>query len=118
MHHHGEISGRRLLRVTLINLAITITAFIGGIVTGSIALRIALRTANPLRPYGYKRAEILAAFLNSLFLLLISADLIYEAITRFYRPEPVNGEWMPIPSPDSSAIWSEPCFCISMPITA
>lgn len=115
MHHHGEISGRRLLWVTLINLVITIAEVIGGIVTGSIALlsdsahnlsdtisivlsyvalRIALRTATPRRSYGYKRAEILAAFLNSLFLLLISAYLIYEAIARFYRPEPIKGDWM------------------------
>jgi cobalt-zinc-cadmium efflux system protein len=58
------------------------------------ALRIARRTATPRRSYGYKRAEILAAFLNSLFLLLISAYLIYEAILRFYRPEHIDGEWM------------------------
>lgn len=101
--------------MTLINLSITIAEVIGGIVTGSIALlsdsahnlsdtisivlsyfalRIALRTATPRRSYGYKRAEILAAFLNSLFLLLISAYLIYEAIARFYRPEPIKGDWM------------------------
>jgi cobalt-zinc-cadmium efflux system protein len=115
MHHHGEISSQRLLWVTLINLLITVAEVIGGMVTGSMALlsdsahnlsdtvsivlsytalRIARRTATPRRSYGYKRAEILAAFLNSLFLLLISAYLIYEAILRFYRPEHIDGEWM------------------------
>lgn len=115
MHHHGEISARRLLWVTLINLLITVAEITGGLVTGSIALlsdaahnfsdtisivlsyvalRISTRTSTPRRSYGYQRAEILAAFLNSLLLLAISAYLIFEAIQRFYQPEAVHGHGM------------------------
>src|SRR5690606_2451264 len=44
--------------------------------------------------FGYKRAEILAAFINSVALIAISIYLIFEAVKRLLHPEPVDPKWM------------------------
>jgi cobalt-zinc-cadmium efflux system protein len=44
--------------------------------------------------FGYKRAEILAAFINSIALIVISVYLIFEAIERLLYPQPVDAKWM------------------------
>jgi cobalt-zinc-cadmium efflux system protein len=44
--------------------------------------------------FGYKRAEILAAFINSIALIAISVYLIFEAIERLLYPQPVDAKWM------------------------
>jgi cobalt-zinc-cadmium efflux system protein len=44
--------------------------------------------------YGYKRSQILAAFINSSVLLLISIFLIIEAIKRFNNPQEIKGALM------------------------
>ncbi len=41
--------------------------------------------------YGLARLEILAALVNSLFMLAIVAGIAYEAIDRYQHPRPVNG---------------------------
>ena len=43
---------------------------------------------------GLKRAEILAAVINSAVLVAISVYLIYEAVLRFQHPEPIQGVLM------------------------
>lgn len=54
------------------------------------ALRLAARTANARKTYGYHRAGILAALLNSATLVVIAIGILYEAYQRFHSPEPVN----------------------------
>ena len=58
------------------------------------ANRIARKPKDPKRSYGYKRAEILSAFINSSVLLSISIVLIYEAFKRLKAPESINGTLM------------------------
>lgn len=41
--------------------------------------------------YGLARLEILAALVNSLFMLAIVGGIAYEAIDRYQHPQPVNG---------------------------
>jgi cobalt-zinc-cadmium efflux system protein len=41
--------------------------------------------------YGYRRSSILAALLNSLFLLVALGAVAWEAVRRFWAPAPVNG---------------------------
>ena len=43
------------------------------------------------RTFGYRRAEVLAAVVNAVLLIVLSAGLGYEAITRLLHPEPVEG---------------------------
>ncbi|MDW7739040.1 MAG: cation diffusion facilitator family transporter [Bacillota bacterium] len=109
------MSGKKIFWVVLLNAAITVAEFIGGLLSGSLALmsdaahnlsdtvaialsyfanRIAQKPKDPRMTFGYKRAEILAAFINSSVLLAISVMLIYEAIKRFSTPEPIDSTLM------------------------
>ena len=41
--------------------------------------------------YGYKRAEIIGALINSTSLIIVGIYLIYEAIGKYFTPTPING---------------------------
>lgn len=52
--------------------------------------------AGRLRPdarhtYGWKRASILAAFINAVFLLVAMGSLSWEAVHRLHSPQPIEG---------------------------
>ncbi|KRL97813.1 cation diffusion facilitator family transporter [Liquorilactobacillus satsumensis] len=108
----ARFSGRRFLLITVLNVTITIFELLGGIVSGSLALisdalhnlsdsfsvilsyiahRIGMRSPTPKNTYGYQRAEIIAALLNSLILVFLSVYLLIEAIKRIMQPEQVSG---------------------------
>lgn len=53
------------------------------------AIRLARRPADAQRSYGYDRLQVLAAFVNGLSLLLISAWILFEAAMRLFDPVPV-----------------------------
>src|SRR3546814_12665402 len=55
------------------------------------ALRIGRREATDHLSYGYRRMEILAAFVNGLTLLLIAVWIVIEAVQRFFDPVEVMG---------------------------
>ncbi|KMY67448.1 zinc transporter ZitB [Desulfocarbo indianensis] len=59
-----------------------------------LAFRVAQRPGGENHSYGLVRAEVLAAFVNGLALVLISAWIIYEAIVRLLAPQPVRGGLM------------------------
>jgi len=116
IHHiESRIKGRRLLYASSLNIAISIAEVIGGILANSLSLvsdalhnisdaiatlvayianRIGQRPSNERKTFGYKRIEILAAFLNALVLAGVSVFLFYEAIKRLLSPEPVEGKLM------------------------
>jgi cobalt-zinc-cadmium efflux system protein len=54
------------------------------------AVRLALRPAHSGKTYGYHRAGILAALVNSTGLVLIALGIFYEAYRRFVEPPAVN----------------------------
>lgn len=114
-HDVSNLSGRKIFWVTVLNATITIVEIIGGILSGSLALlsdavhnlsdtvaialtyfahKVAGKPKDAKKSYGYKRAEILAAFINSSVLLAISITLIFEAFKRFNSPESINGTLM------------------------
>ena len=116
-HHHDVtiLSGRKIFWVTLLNAVITAAEIVGGIVSGSLALlsdavhnfsdtvaialsyfanKVARKPQDVRKTYGYKRAEILAAFINASVLSGISIILIFEAVNRFRSPETINGTLM------------------------
>jgi cobalt-zinc-cadmium efflux system protein len=113
-HHPPDPSGRLLLSV-LLNGAITLIEIAGGILSNSLALisdaihnlsdtlalmlawvanRVGRRKPDSRRTFGYKRFEILSAFINASVLSAISIYLIYEAVQRFLHPEPVRSALM------------------------
>lgn len=115
LHDGSGLSGKKIFWVTVLNATITLVEIIGGILSGSLALlsdavhnlsdtvalamsyfanKIACRPNDAKRTYGYKRAEILSAFINSGVLLVISGVLIVEAFKRFKSPESINGTLM------------------------
>jgi cobalt-zinc-cadmium efflux system protein len=81
--------------------SIALLADAGHMLTDVAALALALFVAwfskqpeTPRKTYGYLRWEILAAFLNGATLLLISAWILWEAVSRFRAPEPIKGGLM------------------------
>ena len=114
-HHHHNQTGRNLAITVILNGIITVSQFVGGIISGSLALisdaihnlsdvvsvvlayaahRIGLRPQSEKSTFGYKRAEILAAFINAITLIAISAYLLFEAGIRFLNPKEIDFQWM------------------------
>ena len=109
--HKHEVKGKNLVFSILLNLVITIAQIIGGLVSGSFALisdalhnfsdvlslifslfanRLSRRKASLDQTFGYKRAELIAAFVNAITLIVVAFILIYEAFLRFFHPEPIQ----------------------------
>jgi len=104
-HNHPTLTGKNLLFSIILNIVITVAQIIGGIISGSLALisdavhnfsdvvsLIISYVANVLTrkklqtleyTFGYKRAEIIAAFFNAASLVVIGVFLGIEAIKRF-----------------------------------
>src|SRR6185312_7400307 len=114
-HDHGASQAGRLRIALAITLVVLVAELVGGFVANSLtlladaghmltdvaALGLTLfvtwfsrRPETPKRTYGYLRLEIFAAFLNGGALLVISALIIWEAVTRIRQPEPVAGGLM------------------------
>ncbi len=116
-HHHGhshahdDLKGRNLLISILLNIAITVSQVIGGILSGSLALLsdalhnfsdvlsliisyvatlLGRKKASKNKTFGYKRAEILAAFINAATLMVVAVILMVEAAERFFEPQEIG----------------------------
>jgi len=116
-HHDDNITGSRLIITMLLNFLITIVEVIGGIISGSLslisdalhnfsdgiaiiisyfALKLKDKPNSYKHTFGFKRAEILAALINSSALLAISFYLFYESAVRLLNPTEVQGGLMTI----------------------
>lgn len=110
-HHHPDSSGRNLFISIILNIVITVSQVIGGILSGSLSLlsdalhnfsdvmsliisyianRYSKKKASFDKTFGYKRAEIIAAFVNAASLMIVAVYLIYEAILRFVDPQEIE----------------------------
>lgn len=111
MPHQHQSSGKNLLVSIILNVVITIAQIIGGLLSGSLALisdalhnfsdvlalifswvanRLSKKEASIVQTFGYKRAEILAAFVNAVTLMAVAVYLIFEAFYRFSNPEKIQ----------------------------
>lgn len=109
--HNKDHSRRNLLISIVLNSAITLVQIIGGLISGSLALLsdalhnfsdvvslvisylasiLANKKASITKTFGYKRAEIMAAFINASTLIIVAVLLIFEAVERFNNPKPIN----------------------------
>nr|WP_299386202.1 cation diffusion facilitator family transporter [Allomuricauda sp.] len=115
-HHHGhshshhDAKGRNLLISIVLNIIITASQVLGGLISGSLALLsdalhnfsdvlsliisyvaslLGKKKASKDKTFGYKRAEILAAFINAATLMVVAVILIIEAVERFFNPQEI-----------------------------
>jgi cobalt-zinc-cadmium efflux system protein len=114
-HDHRSASRRALGTVLALTVAVTAVEVVGGFLTGSlalladaghmlsdtfaiglalVALTLAGRPSTSRRSFGFQRAEILAAFVNGLTLVLVSGWIAWEAVQRFRDPPEILGGWM------------------------
>jgi cobalt-zinc-cadmium efflux system protein len=110
-HDHGDFKGRNLIISILLNIVITVAQVIGGLLSGSLSLlsdalhnfsdvvsliisyianRLSKKEASLQKTFGYKRAEILAAFINAATLIIVAILLIIEAVERFQNPQEIE----------------------------
>ncbi len=114
-HAHSHIPPRAAVNRLAISLAITLTFVIVEVIAGGVsnslalltdaahnftdvlalaltwwALVVALRPAHAGKTYGYHRAGILVALVNSTTLALIAVGIFYEAYQRFLHPPEVD----------------------------
>lgn len=112
-HSHKSKKDKNLFISILLNIVITVAQIIGGVLSGSLALlsdalhnfsdvlslvvsyvasKLAKKKASTDKTFGYKRAEILAAFVNAATLVIVAVLLIIEAIKRFQNPEEIESD--------------------------
>jgi cobalt-zinc-cadmium efflux system protein len=108
--HKHEVKGKNLFYSILLNLLITIAQVVGGVISGSLALisdalhnfsdvlslgfslfanKLSRKKASINHTFGYKRAELIAAFINAITLVIVALILTYGAIERFFNPHPI-----------------------------
>jgi cobalt-zinc-cadmium efflux system protein len=117
MHDHGRTTAAArsrggLLTTLGLTVAFMLVEFAAGLWTGSLALVadaghmltdagalalalfaswVAARPPTPAKTYGYYRAEILAALVNAVVLLVVAGVVLYEAWRRILSPSAVLG---------------------------
>ncbi|HKQ20981.1 MAG TPA: cation diffusion facilitator family transporter [Nitrososphaeraceae archaeon] len=64
---------------------------VAGLVMALFAISFAAKPPTPRRTYGFYRSEILASLLNCIFLILLSAFILFEALQRIILPPEVVG---------------------------
>tara|TARA_R110002111_G_scaffold148251_4_gene215382 strand:+ start:3231 stop:4187 length:957 start_codon:yes stop_codon:yes gene_type:complete len=113
-HDIDTMGDRRLGWAIAINMLLTLAQVIGGIISGSLALiadalhnfsdaaslliawvarRIGRYPPDHFKTFGYKRAEVIAALINLVTLVIVGLYLIYQALWRIFEPQIIEG-WM------------------------
>jgi cobalt-zinc-cadmium efflux system protein len=109
-HGHGAGANRTRLSIAIAIVAVVLVVEgVGAFLTGSLSLFadaghmlsdligliialiatiVAARPANDRHSYGYQRAEVFGALVNSLILIAVAAFVTYEAIARLSSAEP------------------------------
>ena len=113
-HTHKAQTGRLLAALAVISVFLVVEV-IGGIISGSLALLadavhmltdafalalaasanwLSARPADQRLHFGYRRTQVLAAFVNGVVLMVLLCWIIFEAIQRFVTPVEVS--WQPM----------------------
>jgi cobalt-zinc-cadmium efflux system protein len=109
-HSHGHRTGKVLFASLVVTVAFVIAETIAGFRSHSLALLsdavhnltdaaglvlagigfvLQSRPGNQIKTFGYHRTGVVAAFINALMLVGISATLFYESYQRLRSPQPV-----------------------------
>ncbi len=110
-HSYSENTAKKIGLSIFLNILITVSQIIGGLISGSMALlsdalhnlsdvisliisyvanKLSKRDYTLKQTFGYKRAEIIAAFINTTILFAVAIFLVNEAIARFQKPSEIN----------------------------
>jgi cobalt-zinc-cadmium efflux system protein len=110
MHNH-DTNGKKIGLTIILNIVITISEYVGGIFSGSLALlsdaghnlsdvvslilsyigeKISYKKPTEKHSFGFKRVEIFTALINALSLWAIGVIIIVEAIKRINSPESIS----------------------------
>jgi len=113
--HSAHQLDRNLVLSILLNSGIVVAEFVGGVLSGSLALlsdalhnlsdvaalfiaffarRLGRRPPSLRHTYGLRRLEVFAALLNSAVLLVVSTIITREALIRLAHPQAVKGTLM------------------------
>ncbi|TDN55274.1 cobalt-zinc-cadmium efflux system protein [Buttiauxella sp. JUb87] len=111
-HSSGDSNSKRLFWAFSITALFMVAEVIGGVISGSLALladaghmltdaaallvalmavKFARRPPNARHTFGWLRLTTLAAFVNAIALVVITILIVWEAIERFYQPQPIAG---------------------------
>src|SRR5437764_3282480 len=111
MHAHAPATPQRLLTALAVTLAFMLAEAAAGVLANSLALltdaahnlmdvvalalswyalRLALRPAHAGKTYGYHRAGILVALVNSSALIGLALVIFFQAYERLLAPPPVS----------------------------
>ena len=114
-HHHEGDSLRSLTLALVLNAAYTLVEVVAALFAGSLtlladaghnlsdvvalgvaagAVLLARRPATPNRSFGLLRAEIIAALVNAVSLIVIAIIVFVGAVRRFADPPDVPGGWL------------------------
>ena len=116
-HKRAEklFESKRLRIVIFLTFVMMLVEGVGGFITNSLALlsdaghmlthlfslviayfaiKITSKPTTIHKTFGYYRAEIIAAFINGITILLIVGFIFYEAVKKFIAPEPVAAKQM------------------------
>jgi cobalt-zinc-cadmium efflux system protein len=112
LEHSNSKTSKNLVWSIGINIIIVVAEVIFGIFARSMALisealhnftdvvsmtlswwgeKVAMRPKTSQKTFGYKRVEIIIAFINSAILLGVSGWVLIESIIRMFHPEAVGG---------------------------
>jgi len=107
----NRVSGRKLFWTIIFNLGITLAETIGGLISGYLALladavhnlsdvaamglawlgvKGSQKPATKKSTYGYKRIEVMTAFISAVSLVVIGIYILIEAYYRLRHPQPIS----------------------------
>lgn len=114
----GPGAARKIVLAMVLTGSFMVVEVIGGLLSGSLALiadaghmatdfaslllayagiRLGRRPADARRSFGYRRFEVLAAFLNGFTLIALTAWIAFEAVQRLFTPvEVLSGPMMAV----------------------
>ena len=115
-HHNHDVNAKTLVYLIwsfVINILLSIAELIAGIIGGSVALigdalhntsdalsiliavmayKIGLKKSDKRFTFGFKRAEIIGAFVNLILLFISAFYLFAEGLSRIISPQDINGK--------------------------
>ena len=111
-NHHSKDSDRNLFVAIILNVLLSVSQIIGGIISGSLSLiadalhnfsdaaslcialfarTVSRRPPDTLKTFGYQRAATIAALINLTLLIVIGLYIAYEGVIRLANPQQVTG---------------------------